>query len=842
MGVESRLRAQRKSERKRRKAEMPRVPTPRGLSRALAVATVTNFLLAACGPNEAPPEQFNITMPPFLNERFEETLTVIPEHLIQNINLTRCPPDVTISNAQLATAVIGFNPATGEVTFTITPQENVEGLVGVTAHLKAIGQDGTSCVVAGIATGSAEVDTKATNCTQSGFAGNTAQVTCDGPGTISANGISTPIVNGAAGLTISDEQGQVAAQVDDGHGNTSQVTVAIGANCNVAGEMKFDSTDNQYEVPVSCTSPASLTSDLNNQSVAVPQANQAVDVPVRGGDGAHTLISAVRNGFTTHLDFNAPVTNQAPQVFVAGIYIRNGKIVLDDIACQQTVLNAPCLVNGSQIAVGTSTDVAVGPAVLGPGGNTINVTVNDPAGRYTTSQFTQPYYNPFEGVQAFFGGLQDGSLRIAISTEGDTTESIVNIALSGTQQPPFSQDNWLHELLEYGSSGVVECTTQKVTNTQWMANCDVPHNSFLGQDGEFGPLTMTMTESNGVTQKRDLDVYALTPVMGAPEPLIRPTYPNVAERVVDAGGIMGILASIAGVGSMGVLTINKMVERVRRNNLDDALNILLQPATDPEFVMVGNGRDEVVLAGYSNWMEQYINGSTNALSDVILKGKRPIEDIPTWAKEDVREIWKRKKQAIQLIHTPTTIRQDSTKTPIFNGGVLLDTLESYGKRNKKEEEFNEKMQRLPQEKSKFRNAQLKADNDRRRALRDIWLHGLDEYLEKNIIDSGEGTTLNQALLSGKLPEVAVFLLERSEKSQIWSLITENGTRFGLQRKELTHLTRKNLVAILCAHLIETNFRQYLRYKDVIKRELNIGRDKGRSETEAIIRQKFQFID
>jgi len=309
MGVESKLREQRKQERRHRKAEMPPTFTAKRLSKALAFAAVSQFIFTACGPNANPPEQFSMVFPPHLRERFDQTITTIPQHLIENINLAQCPPDISISNAQLASAVIKFDPSTGEVTFSIAPEQNVEGLVSVTAQLKAVGESGT-CVVAGIATGSAEIDTKATNCTQTSFVQNTAQLVCDDPGTITADGATTPITNGNANVPILDTDGKTTAQVDDGHGNRSELDIAIGANCNVTGAINYQ--NNQYEVPFSCDNPATVTSDVNGSVTSVSGPNEVVNVPVRGGDGEHTAITATRNNFTTQVDFIAPIVNQPP--------------------------------------------------------------------------------------------------------------------------------------------------------------------------------------------------------------------------------------------------------------------------------------------------------------------------------------------------------------------------------------------------------------------------------------------------------------------------------------------------------------------------------------------------
>ncbi len=835
MGVESRLRQWRKQERKRQKAEMPSTLTPKGLSKALVIATMTEFILAACGPNSQPPEQFSIAFPPFLSNEFQQTLTTIPQELREKINLTSCPPDVTISNAQLASAVIGFDPASGNVTFTITPQQGVEGLVSVTAQLKAVGDSG-SCVVAGIATGSAEIDTKATTCTQTSFAQTTAQLVCDGPGTVTADGVTAPIVGGSASVTVQDIDGQTTARVDDGHGNTSEVNVAIGANCTVVGDIKYE--NEQYEVPVSCDAPANLANDMGSPPVHVQQASEIVDVPVRGGDGAHTTISATRNEFTTYMDYAAPVGNQAPQIFVANIYIRDGQIVLDDLTCQQTALNAPCVVNGTTIPVGTTTDVAAAPAVLGLGGNEVYIDVSDPAGRTSTSSFTQPAYNPFEGVQAFFQTLQKQTLQITISTEGDKTQSIIDIDLSGTQKPPFSENNWLHRILEKQTDGAVECETVKVNQTQWSATCDMPYPRVIGQHGELGMFSMTMTESNGQTQSKPIDVYTLNSVVGVPETLPRPVSPSMAEILVNAGGVLGIMASIAGIGAMGSAALTMMIERARRNNLEDALYILSKPAMSSEFAPADSSENRNAARNYQSWMNEYINGTVHSLGDVILKGKRPIEDIPSWAKEYVREIWRRKQEAITLIHTPRRIKSENTTRPVFNGEVLKDIIVRYSRRDKEEEQFNKRVASLPKDKKKIHEVQITADNDRKNVLRNVWLQDLDTYIDE-MTTTHEGVThVHTAILKGAVPDIATHLLERSEKSWIWNLIREESNSIIPPHKPIKNITRESLVGIICAHLIATDFKQYLRFKDVVKHELKIGKEVGRAQTIELIKAKY----
>lgn len=212
-------------------------------------------------------------------------------------------------------------------------------------------------------------------------------------------------------------------------------------------------------------------------------------------------------------------------------------------------------------------------------------------------------------------------MQITISTEGDETQSIVDIDLSGTQKPPFSEKNWLHKFLETQSGGEVDCQTQRVSQDKWSATCDLPYPQ-IGQYGELGAFSMTMTESNGHTQSKPIDVYALNAVVGVAEPLPRPVSPSAAEILVNAGGVLGILASFVGVGAMGGAAIGMAYERARNMNLHEALDILTKPATDPHFVHVKSSRDHSQIAGYEELMEQFVNGGINSFTAVLFKGKR----------------------------------------------------------------------------------------------------------------------------------------------------------------------------------------------------------------------------
>ncbi|MCX6730690.1 MAG: hypothetical protein NTZ55_02485, partial [Candidatus Roizmanbacteria bacterium] len=429
MGKESHLRAERKRAHRQleRRTVFP-ILTPKRLS-YLAAGAIAEAILTGCASNNTPPQQYELALPPYVLDTFTQNIAVPAQfaHQTDAINLVKCPPQIDISNAQLATVSVGFDPGNG-FTFTLTPREGVEGMISVTAKVQAVGSDG-SCVVAGIAQGSAEVDTKDTNCLQTGSEEKKALGSCDGGGSINVEGQIIPIQDGKFSAPINDASHTATGIVNDGHGNITSVNLAIAAQCDVKGDMQLNAGGNGYQVPVACDTAANLSTDLSGPVGSVGGADQLINVAVRGGDGQQTTISAESHGFVTQTQFVAPTFGPEgnPQILVGGVYIREGKIILDNVTYQKAVLNAPCIVNGVPISNGQTADIALGNAILGPGGQDLSIAASDPAQRTSIYTVKQPPYNPFEAIKVFLNTLEGKTLSLHITSGDDITESIAGI-------------------------------------------------------------------------------------------------------------------------------------------------------------------------------------------------------------------------------------------------------------------------------------------------------------------------------------------------------------------------------------------------------------------------------
>ncbi|MCX6730691.1 MAG: hypothetical protein NTZ55_02490, partial [Candidatus Roizmanbacteria bacterium] len=421
-----------------------------------------------------------------------------------------------------------------------------------------------------------------------------------------------------------------------------------------------------------------------------------------------------------------------------------------------------------------------------------------------------------------------------ITSGDDTTESIANIKLSGHQNAPFSEGNWVHQIMEFFKSGDFECVVTAPAKQTWDASCALPYGPVLGQAGAIDRLTLLPTESNGATLPKELDVYALSAIK---VPAERPRIPSTAELAVNLGGFAGLGVLGLGVAGMMGAGLKNAAEHAREGNLTDAMTILAEKASSDKFVIMnGTSSSNWEVAGYGDWMKMFLDGSVNPIFTVLkerIKGNdmRLIEDIPDWAKDYIREIWRRKQGVIVLAHRSTRVEnRDAVTKPIFDAGTLLETVKGRGKKQREEEQFNETMTRLPKEQSEIRKMQVAVDKEWGEVIRDIWLKDLNVYLGENVYhkQTAEPTHLSHSVLYGGMPQLARYLLgELSEKSWLWKQINITNT----------NITRENLLAIFCAHLLDTGMKEYLEVKDWLKKELHIGKEVGREAVREIMKQR-----
>jgi len=801
--------------------ERPNLLTSRNISIGVA-AGLLEILATSCA-SSTPPQQYAIDLPGFVIDQFQQSVS-IPAQYTDAINLAKCPPRVDISNAQLATATVTYDQASSQITVHLDPQRDVEGLVSVTWTIQAVDSSG-SCIVAGIASGSAEIDTKATDCTQNGFTGNTPILSCNGEGTVTVEGVTTRIVNGQATPQVNDASHRAHAVVNDGHGNTSELDIAIGANPSIQTGLIYNYTTSQYEVGVGCDAPSTLTSDLPGSASAACDVGQVVEMPVRGGDNQTTTISAASNGFTANTTYTAPV-DIAPQTMYAGVYIANGKLVLDEFQFTQVANNAPGIINGQPLPPNTPNDIVVANAAVGPGGQTMSVEVHDPAGRANTVTFVQPAYNPFEAIQAFFNGLSNKVLHLRVSSVNDGTQSIQDIQIDGHQEAPFTQGNWLHKLMETFTDGTFTCKVEPVAQQTWDATCDLPHGSVLGNEGVVDRLTLSATDANGFTLPNQIDVYSLTATQSVPAPLPRPENPSLAELAVNVTGIGG--AMIAGmIGTLGVAGIAKLIgknikEQHQYKNLDEVLNLLLVSPDDTGF-SAAPGRKAAHITR--------INGL--------------VEDVPAWAREYVTELWRRKQNTIQLAQKPRTVkmvRPSANGRSLFDAKTLLTVIQQHRAKEKAEKEFNDRVELLPQDKSVIKKIMNRIHAEEQVMLRSTWLHDLDEYIGTVFSVVGDTIHIKKSALDSGLPELAFEILSSSDRSWIWRLI-DLDQRYGSNNKLFTNLGKDKLVSLICAQLVATNFDNgYFKVKDVVRNGLHLSvKNSSRKSDMEFITSKF-FVD
>lgn len=795
--------------------------TPRNITLGIA-GGILEILATSCA-TQTPPQQYAIDLPGYIIDQFQQSFAV-PSQYTDAINLAKCPPRVDISNAQLATATVSYDPGSGQITLHLDPREGVEGMVSVTATIQAVDSSG-SCTVAGIASGSAEVDTKPTDCTQIGFTGNSPLLSCNGDGGVTVEGITTQIINGQVSPQVNDASHRAHAVVNDGHGNISELDIAIGANPFVQTGLIYDSSIAQYEVGVGCDAPSTLSSDLPGTASVPCEVGQVVEVPVRGGDNQTTTISALSNNFTTHTTYTAPV-DIAPQTMFAGVYIANGKLVLDEFQFTQVANNAPGVINGQAINPNTPNDITVANAVVGPGGQTMSVEVHDPAGRVNTVTFVQPAYNPFEAIQAFFNGLSNKVLHLRVSSVNDGTQSIQDIQIDGHQEAPFTQGNWLHKLMETFTDGAFTCKVEPVAQQTWDATCDLPHGSVLGNEGIIDRLTLTATDANGYAIPQPLDVYSLTATQNVPAPLPRPENPSLAELAVNATGIGG--AMIAGlIGTLGVAGIIKMIgknikEQYQYKNLDEILNLLLVSPDDAGF-----------------------NASSGKRAAHSARISELVEAVPAWAREYVSELWRRKQDIILLAQKPRVIkavRPSANGRSLFDTKTLLTVIQQHRKKEKAEKEFNDRVELLPQDKSVIKKIMDRIHVEEQTMLRATWLRGLDAYIGSTVSVVNNAIHVKKSAIDSELPELAFEILNGSDKSWIWRLI-DLDQRYGSHGDPFYNLGKDKFVSLICAKLVQTNFNNdYFRVKEVVRNGLHLSvKNSTRLQDIEFISSKF-FVD
>lgn len=504
--------------------------TFRNIATFLALG-VADAVLSGCGA-DAPPQQYALNLPQFVSQQFQESIN-IPAPYNDSIDLVKCPPNVNVSNAQLVTVNVSYNPITGDMTVNLTPKEDVQGVASITMEIQAV-DSGGACVTAGRASGSATFDTKEIGCVQTGFSGNTIQASCDEDGLFTVEGVTTPIVNGQVSAVINDPSHRAVATMQDNAGNTSQLDVAVGANATVQSGIVYK--NDQYSVEVACDTACTLSSD-GAQVGSTQQQGEVLDVPVRAGDGESTLITSASNGYETHTTFVAPVlgVEGSPQFMYSGtIEIQNGQLMLNGFTCLQVPYDADCVVNGVHIAEGETGSVPLGPARIDMNNQSIQFSVSDPAHRSTNATIQQPVYNPF-AHGARVDSWKGKDLRITIISN-DTTHSVETIEITGNQNTSMSPGSiWQGiEKIVSGSNTAIDCKPVAPVAQVNTFNCEVPY----GEAGPIENMVLTMTDKNGYIETTPLDVYALSAGQ-----IDKPTYPIFAERAYNGFSLLGLVGA-----------------------------------------------------------------------------------------------------------------------------------------------------------------------------------------------------------------------------------------------------------------------------------------------------------
>ncbi|MFZ2025670.1 MAG: hypothetical protein WAV30_00050 [Microgenomates group bacterium] len=550
-----------KQEHRRRKMEhrmSARMPEHHTLLTSKNIATflalgIAEAVLTACG-SEAPPQQYALNLPQFVSEQFQQSIT-IPAAFSDSIDLVKCPPNIEISNAQLVTANVSYNPITGEMTVNLTPQDGVQGVASIMMEIQAVDSSG-SCVTAGSASGSATFDTQEIACTQTGFSGNTIQANCSEDGMFTVEGITSPIVNGQVSAVINDPSHRAVATMKDIAGNTSQIDVAIGANPTVQSGIVYK--NDQYSVAVACDTACELSADSIKVG-ATQQQGEALNVPVKAGDGESTLITAESNGFQTHTTFVAPTLGLegSPQFMYSGtVKILKGQIILDGFTCVEVAYDADCVVNGVHIPEGQTGSVPLGAARVDMNNQPIQFAVSDPAHRSTTATTQQPIYNPF-AYGAHVDAWKGKDLRITI-TSNDSTQSVETIEVKGHQSTAMSPGSlWQGiEKMVNGSDTTINCNPVAPVAQVNTFNCEVPY----GQMGLVNDMSLTMTDKNGYSQTMPLDVYELSAGQ-----IDKPTYPIFAERAYNGFSFLGLIGA-------ALVGLNVVRLRIKDHNEQKAMD------------------------------------------------------------------------------------------------------------------------------------------------------------------------------------------------------------------------------------------------------------------------------
>ena len=569
----------------------------------IIAAMILTTLLSGCGGEDSSPVSFDFSLPPYLSSQFDQTYSFPPDYA-DNLDFVKCPPIVSVSGENLLSVSFENNADTGLLVHFNPQGEGLEGFVSVTAQIQSVTSDGY-CAVFAVGQGATTVDTRDTVCVQHDFKGKTIEADCDGPGSVTAEGITTGIVDGKAFFQISSPSGRTTFTTDDGHGNIfTEGTAAIGAHCPVVGGITYDRNDGQYKVPVTCDGPATLSSSVNQSSQSASPGETKM-VPVDSQSGAQTTITTEANTLRLNEIFTAPTLDLSanPQGTPLGtVSIQNGLVKVSAFTCVDTAYNADCVINGQPVEKGqTVTDAAIGEATLGDGGQNPNLSVSDPAGRSTQLNIFQPSYNPFKDFQVVAKTTSRDKIDLVVTTN-DPTQSVGNITVTGDQHPAMSDNSiWQRiETLVKGKTGTFTCTpTGGSPSTTQEFNCGLPY----GAGGPLLELTVDARDVNGVPnpQPLSIDTAAYYSAIGSHPQIL----PSTAEKAYNTIPYFAFLALVL----MGFNSFNKKKERDRKSQEIIRKNTFAESVID---TMLGTGGQEIskIIEQHTS-LERYVKTSAN---------------------------------------------------------------------------------------------------------------------------------------------------------------------------------------------------------------------------------------
>lgn len=733
------------------------------------------------------------------------TKTMVPSPAIQKLVSIECgPPDLSYDQS-LAHAEITADEASHSYTLTITPGENLDTPFSITItgkkNMGIFGIKNCQPNDKAVFTAQAQIDTKDTECVVTSSEGQNANLHCNEGGGVKniTDGTQAWIGDGGnTSIAITNPAGEAQLVVTDSSGNTSELLGVLETECSVPNNIRYSDEAKHVVGDTTCNRNANILSTAGGNVDAVP--NQPVQVNIDGADNATTVLTVQHGPLQTQTMVTVGVQNP-PDMSISEITIKDSQDWVT-AACKSSAYNAPCAIGNESIPVGTEKQVAVGKAILNNHSPiTVPISGSDSMGRVVTFERQQQDYAPFDSaqvVQAFFDNVDGTALHVTINT-GDGTESISRVLVRGTQDAPFTPQNIIHLILEEMKGTEVKCeeAVRRPTAPQVFDSvCQTPH----GKAGTLD-LNVIMADNAGNTQTRPINIYNTTNTQGPAERIEQPYYPSALEVGIDVASIaIGVVASLR-VGAMVKNKITDLKEAHREKKTEQTFDLLKTSCNGGQFELIEN---DGILGVYV--------GDKKSLAAKI---DRNIYEIKGERQRFALQLWERKKRNIILSGTPAMISIPNKIDPVFNSKVLSQIITQ----KRTDQELKTQVESLPPSQKKIKDVYEGIETEEQLVVRRVFLKQLNTYLGTTIHTMNEEKVeVSAAALNSDLTLLVTQLLQTSDQSWIWKLIQKGeGSEIPFGKvKSFEHISKSNILAIIFAQLINSNYNNFMDYKKLLQ--------------------------